>query len=318
MTEPAREANLDDVFRPPAGGDITLRSNDGVEFLVHSMILGVASSVFEGLLRVGTKKDVVELSENAETLSLALRFIYPNKKAPIITNFDTLSLCLQAAQKYDLEGMLETIDDQIATRPIPQSLLHKDPLRACELALQFNLPETRALAMPLAITGKINFSDPSQLEKLVKSHSSITVARLAAIQSTRARMLADILLRFYDAPITPQPVHSDMLYELSCGNCRQWMASSEIRPKAPPSWLLAWADLAYQTLLVTALEGSDELFDWSILENLKGKKGVCRRCLDDFQAILSQQNTFNEWANGVRNTLKQRLESLQHLHNMWV
>ena len=77
MTEPTGPKTSNEIFRPPPGGDIILRSIDGVEFLVHSVILGVASSVFEGLLQVGTNRDAVELSENAEILSLVLRFIYP-------------------------------------------------------------------------------------------------------------------------------------------------------------------------------------------------------------------------------------------------
>ncbi|KAF8603552.1 hypothetical protein BDV93DRAFT_523316 [Ceratobasidium sp. AG-I] len=98
MTEPARDANFEDISRPPLGGDLTLRSNDGVEFLVHSVILGVASSAFAGLLAVGTNKDVVNLSENAETLSHILKFIYPNKKMPIMTSFDMLSVFTRCAE----------------------------------------------------------------------------------------------------------------------------------------------------------------------------------------------------------------------------
>lgn len=267
MAESTHQEDIDYVFHSPPGGDITLRSNDGAEFLVHSVILGVASSVFEGLLCLGTKKDVIELSEDAKTLSFILKFIYPNRKIPTITNFDTLSLCLQAAQKYDLEGVIENIDDQLATKAAPRSLLHRDPLRTCELALQFNLPETRALAMPLVITGETDFSDPSQLGELVKSHSLITVTRLAAIQSTRGKMLADVLLCFYNSPIAPGPEHADMFFQLSCVPCRGWLKQCDraearrgLRAETPPSWVLAWADHAYQTLLHAPLEKSDELF----------------------------------------------------------
>ncbi|KAF8603549.1 hypothetical protein BDV93DRAFT_473191 [Ceratobasidium sp. AG-I] len=320
MTELTRQVP-DDIFRPPAGGDIILRSNDGVEFLVHSVILGVASSVFEGLLCVGAKKDTVELSENAETLSLVLRFIYPNTKIPTITSFDALSLCLHAAQKYDLEGMLENIDDQLATKAIPQSLLHQDPLRVCEFALQFNLPDTRALATPLVITGEIDFSDPLQLSGLVKSHSPITVTRLASIQGIRGKMLADVLLRFYNAPIAPGSNRRHMFHTLSCAPCQKWLDECDkvddrrgLRTENPPSWVLAWADLVYQTLLHAPLEKSDELFDWTILEKLKGESRVCQRCLNDFWRYHSQQELFNEWAKGIKNVLTERLNGLQYLY----
>lgn len=169
-SEKAPEKTFDDIFRPPPGGDVTLRSSDGVEFLVHSVILGVASSVFAGLLVVGTNKDVVDLSEAADTVSLMLRLIYPNKKTPTMTSFDMLFQCLCAARKYDLEGMLENIDEQLVINTTPQSLVHLDPLRAHQLALEFDLPNTKVAAAALAATGGTEICDYSRLAELVKSH----------------------------------------------------------------------------------------------------------------------------------------------------
>lgn len=315
------ETTLDDIFRPPPKGDIKLRSSDGVEFQVHSAILSMASPVFESLSVVGTNKDVVEVSENAATMSLVLKFIYPNKKMPIMTSLDMLSLCLHAAEKYDLEGMLETLDDQLATKDASHSLAHQDPLRAYELALQFNLPHTRALVTPLVIIGETDFSDPSRLPELVKSHPPASVIRLTAAQSTRGKILADVLFRFYRSPILPAPEHSDMFYKLSCSRCRKWLESCDecsdrngLRRQNPPSWLLAWIDFAYETLLRASLEKSDELFDWAIMAKFKGKSSVCQTCLGDLQNHPFRKRIFNEWAQNVKNVLGQRLGVVQHLY----
>ncbi|KAF8603548.1 hypothetical protein BDV93DRAFT_164930 [Ceratobasidium sp. AG-I] len=175
--------------------------------------------------------------------------------------------------------------------------------------------------MPVVINGKIDFSDPLQLGELAKPHSSTSVIRPIAIQSTRSKMLADILFRFYSVPMAPGPERPDIFFRLSCRPRQKWLeecdqveARKGLRTKNPPSWLLAWADLAYETLLHAPLEGSDELFSWSVMEKLKGKSRVCQECLEDFWSRANQQKQFNEWAQGVRSVLKQRLDGLEHLY----
>ncbi|KAG9077569.1 hypothetical protein FS749_010532, partial [Ceratobasidium sp. UAMH 11750] len=64
-------------YQPPAGGNLSLKSADGAIFLVHSVLLGMASSVFADMFSAANRSDVVELTDDAESLSLMLRFIYP-------------------------------------------------------------------------------------------------------------------------------------------------------------------------------------------------------------------------------------------------
>ncbi|KAG8685307.1 hypothetical protein FRC11_010797 [Ceratobasidium sp. 423] len=116
-------------FKPPSGGDLTLRSSDGVDFLVHSTILKFASSVFSDMITTGTTKDTVELTENARDVSYLLRFIYPNR-FPVAISLNELSNCVLVAQKYDVEGALEIIDELIAMDGSPHKPISSDPMRA--------------------------------------------------------------------------------------------------------------------------------------------------------------------------------------------
>lgn len=262
MSDSASTATPVDIFRPPPKGDITLRSSDGEELQAHSTILCLASSIFGGLCVVGTNQDVIELSESTETISLLLQFIYPNKKTSMMTSFDMLYSCLLAAQKYDLEGMLEMLDEQLASKTGPRSLAHQDPLRAYKLSVQFNLPNTRRLVASLVSTSRTNFADPSRLAELIQPHPSTSVLHLTAIQSIRGKMFADIFLHFYTPPITLR--YSNIFFKLLYNVCQSSVAqlqSSNLANNSPPSWLLAWIKLAYVTLLQASLETSNHLFD---------------------------------------------------------
>ncbi|KAF8603551.1 hypothetical protein BDV93DRAFT_556566 [Ceratobasidium sp. AG-I] len=206
---------------------------------------------------------------------------------------------------------------------VPRSLVHQDPLRVYQFTLQFNLPNTKALVLPLVITGETDFSDPLRIAELIQSHPSPSVLRLAAMQGVRGKALADVLFRFYKLPMSPPLARPHFFWLLSCAPCRKWIAECDdsadrkgLHEENPPSFVLAWADFAYETLLHAPLEISDDLFDWSVLERFEGKSSVCQSCLADFRAVSSQRGVFNEWAQGVRGILKQRLAGLEHLSTL--
>lgn len=200
-------------------------------------------------------------------------------------------------------------------------MVRLDPLRAHQLALQFNLPKTKVVAAPLVATGDTDFCNPARFAELVRSHPSGSSVRLIAIQAARAKILAEVLFRFHkhrmNAPIS-QP---RLFYRLSCLACRNWSneckqssARYGLHTEDPPSWLRVWADHVYQTLLTAALEKSGGLFNTAILENLEGASNVCQGCLSDFWTTRSQKEVFNAWARGVKDVLRQRLEGLEHLY----
>ncbi|KDN48046.1 hypothetical protein RSAG8_03062, partial [Rhizoctonia solani AG-8 WAC10335] len=324
MTESTNSKNTssssENIFNPPPGGDICLRSKDGIEFQAHTVLLGLASSVFRDMFLVGTRReDAIDLAEDATTISIMLEFIYPNKQAPMVTSFDTLDSCLRMSQKYDLQSITQTLDTQLSINNTPQSLVYSDPLRAYQLALTYNLSKTKITAAPLITTSKADLCDPSRLSRVVQSHPSASLIRLIGIQGTRAKILADVLFGFYKRPMLPTREH--FFYDLSCEPCRGWLdkcESNEARTGLythhPPSWLLSWASLVYRTLLATPIEQCDDLFHVTVLERLEGVTTACQDCLSDFWTYRDQRPKFDQWANNVKSTLKERLACLESLY----
>jgi hypothetical protein len=308
------------LFNPPPGGDIRLQSKDGVEFQAHTVLLSLASSVFRDMFLVGTRReDTIDLTEDAKSISIMLEFIYPNSQAPLVTSFDTLDMCLRISQKYDIQGMTQTLDTQISINNMPQSLVHTDPLRTYQLALAFDLPKTKVMAAPLITTSKADLCDPSRLARLIQSHHSASLIRLIGIQGTRAKILADVLFSFYKRPMLPTQEH--FFYDLSCESCRGWLDQCEgnearggLYTHHPPSWLLSWANLVYQTLLASPIEQSEDLFRVTVLERLEGSTTACQDCLDDFWKYRDQRPKFDKWANNVKVVLKERLTCLEPLY----
>lgn len=98
--------------------DLVLRSRDGVLFHVHSTILSVSSSVFQDMFAIQRPAserpdDPVDISESANVISTLLDLIYPNKPNPEIHTLVRLFDVATAAEKYDMQGVFQSLQAYI-------------------------------------------------------------------------------------------------------------------------------------------------------------------------------------------------------------
>ncbi|TFK86348.1 hypothetical protein K466DRAFT_524312 [Polyporus arcularius HHB13444] len=130
--------------RPPfddTDADIIIRSADGVDFRLYKVVLAKASSVFrdmftlpDGSQRVG-EPQVVDVTEDADTLEGLLRFCYPVSR-PAFQSLDELGPVLSAAKKYEMHSVLED-----SVRSFEALLPTASLLRAYTLACLLELPD---------------------------------------------------------------------------------------------------------------------------------------------------------------------------------
>ncbi|KAJ3897721.1 hypothetical protein F5879DRAFT_813604 [Lentinula edodes] len=89
-------------------GDITFRSSDGVLFRIDKWRLALVSNAFPSVTSCSLN-EVVELSENSDTLQILFIFAYPNWPIPDIgaLSFCALVDLLNAADKYAFTAATE-------------------------------------------------------------------------------------------------------------------------------------------------------------------------------------------------------------------
>ncbi|KAN0130152.1 hypothetical protein V8E53_012097, partial [Lactarius tabidus] len=143
--------------------DVTIRSCDRVDFLVHKAILGIASPAFEdmftapGPLPHGQEhmKQIIELTENSKTLLHLLSAIYP--MAPVVpdTFEDALSL-LSACQKYQMDFIATHIRATIRAGT-PQLFTAENSFRAYGIASRYQLREEALYAAQLTLERIMSF-----------------------------------------------------------------------------------------------------------------------------------------------------------------
>jgi hypothetical protein len=216
-TEPSKTSPFS--FQPPPGGDITLQSSDGVVFVAHSAFLGLASPVFGGMFSTATKGDTVELAEDAESIALMLRFIYP----PAFLNdlpLPLLAKSLHMARKYNIDGIITTLDYVISHSLNENSPLRLDPVHTFDLAVSYALRETQKTAAK-SIQQLRDTEDVTKFAKLLPNHASII--GLLGAQCVRIRVLFDLLVNLDKSWIAPiaESGYDDIDYYslLMCESC---------------------------------------------------------------------------------------------------
>ncbi|QRV86704.1 The BTB (BR-C, ttk and bab)/POZ (Pox virus and Zinc finger) domain [Ceratobasidium sp. AG-Ba] len=302
-------------FEPPPGGDVTIKSKDGTIFTVHSVLLSLASSVFSGLFSVASKQDTIQLADDGESIALMLAFTYPSSFVTI-DSFQALEKSLEMAQKYDVPGILKTLDFIIPHEQKDKNLAHKDPVRVFRLATRHGLRETQTFSAGLIEPKHCDFHDPTQLRKFAQQFpDSAHLIGLVGAQGVRLKIICSVLFCFESgiAPILPRiPRHEDEI--MACKTCydRQRVDKLDCHDYFP-SWLPGWSWIAFTELSSKPLADCQEVFKAGVLSRTVGFSGdACVPCLRAARNAGSGQ-MFNVWANSINEILG---GVLGHVDNM--
>lgn len=111
------DATVPSPFVPEApfhkpGGDVILRSSDGIDFYVYRIVLSLASPIFEHMFsspQPQSESDtlpVVQMAESAIILDRSLRFFYPGAE-PVVDSLGQLCDILELLiGKYDTQSLV--------------------------------------------------------------------------------------------------------------------------------------------------------------------------------------------------------------------
>ncbi|KAG8690655.1 hypothetical protein FRC09_011901 [Ceratobasidium sp. 395] len=335
------------TFDPPTGGDISLRSNDGAVFCVHSIFLSFLSSVFSDMFSIGRPSgEPIQLDDDSESISLMLAFIYPSSIWPNIKDLDMLEKCLVIGRKYNVEKIPQALDRdlfQLSEANI-ESIISQcgDPLRVFRLTVTYGLRSCQTIAAKAIMPEHIDLLKPAEIVKVAEEYPHMAhVIGLVSVQTMRAKILADVLFKFSDRPCDFLPTACTPLKRASknlsftdnngtrlmmCDGCV--LQSPELQSKGTgkihyfPSWIHAWSCAAYTRLCVTPLDQSEDLFKVSTLNWwTRDEPGACDECIDATIAASCEQyaqpgEIYEEWVLKVKAILTRELAQLDVLYSL--
>ncbi|KAG9119136.1 hypothetical protein FRC07_006002 [Ceratobasidium sp. 392] len=305
------------VFSPPPGGDLSIRSCDNQVFSVHSLILGLASSVFSDMSVVGTRSaEVIDLAEDSETISIMLAYIYPSGIPPPLNSFHLMEKRLAVAQKYDLKAMLQRLDRSFATESSYKSLIEYDPLRLFDLSVAYDLRESQTTAIRTVQPRHCNLLTIEKIKWLANTYpSSAPAIKLMGIQAARA----EILFRFFYGDnsltvnnITPNEENSWLI----CKDCRlKTITSMPVIVTYYPTWLHGWTSGVYRLFSKEPLKDHHHCFTTRMFNPIirsRQNDPVCQLCI---KAALKAKKgqVLKDWLESVEEALMDRLKELEDL-----
>ncbi|CAE6433974.1 unnamed protein product [Rhizoctonia solani] len=301
------------TFQPPAGGDIILKSSDGTTFNAHSVILGMASTVFGDMFTGATNPDPIELAEDAESISLMLAFIYPITP-PSITTIDHLEKIMETSQKYDIQRMSKLVEEAVT---LGSKLMILDPMRIFYLSVTHKFPATQALAAESLRPRNGNLLTTDGILQLAKHfpHAAPAIG-LAGAQGARVEILGRLLVQ------SPQEYGC---YQLSVlgddrNNGSKLVVCSSHSPSRSgmgttracvPDYCMIWLRQLRDELLEKPMHECDDLFRVACLPNL----GI-QKCINCVTVAIGKREIFEEWASHVKVIVQNELKTLDVLYSL--
>ncbi|KAG8733928.1 hypothetical protein FRC12_018697 [Ceratobasidium sp. 428] len=330
MSSRQNAERLDFIFDPPAGGDILLRSRDGRTFCVHSVTLGLASSVFSDMFSIGKPcGEAIQLDDDSESISLMLAFIYPPIISPNIKDFDIIEKCLVIGRKYHVEKIPQALDRDLSKLSGANTELTigqcRDPLRIFRFAATYGLRNCQTLAAKAITPGVINLLRPAEIVKVAEE-----CPHMAHVIGLLGNDFHDFLPTAWK-PLKLASNNLSLTDDRGSGlmMCDQCVSQSpELQSEGAdeiyyfPSWVHAWSRAAYTKLCVTPLDECDHLFELSSFSWLvREEPGVCDECVDAaIEASCDEREpsgqVYENWASNIKAILSRELAQLDVLYSL--
>ncbi|KAG8735044.1 hypothetical protein FRC12_018240 [Ceratobasidium sp. 428] len=305
-------------YQPPPGGDISLRSSDGDIFLAHSLILRLASSVFADMFSTATQSDTVELSDDSESVSLMLRFVYP----PVfLDNLSTelLEKSLRIAQKYDISGIITAVDHIMISHVSDQhSVIYLDPPRALCLAAKYQLPQSHKAAIEQLLPERWVFDNTGEIPGFASVYpGAASIIGLLGAHCVRVQSLLDLLLGAGVSDVLPTTTDDDNEADIMmCSRCFKHEGHElGLATAYDPSWCTHWRTLIFTDVATGSLDDYNHYFHINILREIARKLNVCHDCINAARTALNGA-IFDHWANKAKRTIEITLEQVKHLYEL--
>ncbi|KAG9119497.1 G2/mitotic-specific cyclin, partial [Ceratobasidium sp. 392] len=300
-------------FGPNDGGDFTIRSQDGVDFHIHSVILRYASSVFDELISSGSGEPLVTLTEEARTIRLMLVFVYFSHEQPVITDISCLEKALEVARKYELASMTASLRSLFWLENSPMHM-RNDPVGSYELACIFSFEDIQKACYQHCIR-RLDLSDSRTITEILPfcRHPRYVLPLIARLAKRRV-VVTETLHAIHTFPMnlvapewdTTHIIRETLASRLICGKCIEAYDDSTF---SAVSWQIYWAHRACQVLLKRPMGECDHVFEVGFLcKPYDEEEDVTVICDDCFTHIhLKNHKTWENWAQIVRETLEKRL-----------
>lgn len=179
------------IFCSPEA-DLLLYSSDNVEFRVFNRILIEASPIFRDMDSLPKSVESpshisrANLEEDQETLELLLQFLYPMPD-PAVSTFDILKRLMKAADKYILEGVMQSLRRIL----ISPAFVEWEPLRVYALACMYGYEAEAKVASRHCM--KIDILPQAELYEELSMISGRDLLRLLKLHHTRGTEILLIL-----------------------------------------------------------------------------------------------------------------------------
>ncbi|QRW14929.1 The BTB (BR-C, ttk and bab)/POZ (Pox virus and Zinc finger) domain [Ceratobasidium sp. AG-Ba] len=262
------------------GGDFTLKSTpEGIEFRVFRLFLMTASPVFQDILTSGSGPPVMELAEDAETISVLLQYIYPREN-PRIKDYALFEKVLEAARKYDLGFITSDLRASMRSELGDFAYLRADPLRMYALAVRHDFGNEKLAAAKLTI-GKYEFATREGARAL----TDLDIPTQDAVQLMRMHMGREAALtRLLLSPESNLRYFSG--FPVKCLACKRAGGSvSELQTL----WMKEMVDFVRKE----PFEKANHLFDAAFFNELRSQC-ACMGCRES--AFPTQPKTWTEEA----------------------